>query len=398
MLFVRPILKLCIMGKDRNGTFHPGKGKPSGVNKEEGLGLQATDPEKINEYIDITNKYTVGEDELAPGVPLRHPNRNTFKGEDQFKGKESKQKSDKTVNETFTEDRTSVVAEELPGVLAKETFAEIANYRDGLCISVFLPTHAAGVEVNEHFDPIAFKNVLQDITKRLKDKGLDQGHIEPLLEPGYNLVRNNEFWLNLSPGLAVFIAEGFFKYIKMPVAPVADTVIESSFYVTPLVPALMSPEYFYVLVISKQQAKLFKGDAFGLEYVEVEGVPQGIDEVKRLSEKDASTWRTGQRGGTGGANFHGVGGGNPDEKTNIATYFEAVDDVLFKEIFNKENAPLLLAGVDYLVPIYKSVCDYHNVWDDALTGSYERETTTELYRQAREKMQPYFSQRLTKAL
>ena len=30
------------MGKDANGVFHPGKGKPSGVNKEEGLGLQNT--------------------------------------------------------------------------------------------------------------------------------------------------------------------------------------------------------------------------------------------------------------------------------------------------------------------------------------------------------------------
>jgi hypothetical protein len=27
------------MPKDQNGTFHPGKGKPSGANKEEGLGF-----------------------------------------------------------------------------------------------------------------------------------------------------------------------------------------------------------------------------------------------------------------------------------------------------------------------------------------------------------------------
>src|ERR1044071_134131 len=99
--------KNTVMGKDKSGTFHPGKGKPSGINKEEGLGLQATDPDKINEYIEITNKYTVDADELAPGVPLRHPNRNTSKGEDQFKGKENKEKSDKTVENTFTEERTT---------------------------------------------------------------------------------------------------------------------------------------------------------------------------------------------------------------------------------------------------------------------------------------------------
>lgn len=67
------------MGKDRDGTFHPGKGKPSGANKEEGLGAQATPPEKMNEYNEMTEKYTSGPDELAPNVHLLHPNRNTSK-------------------------------------------------------------------------------------------------------------------------------------------------------------------------------------------------------------------------------------------------------------------------------------------------------------------------------
>ncbi len=52
------------MSKDKNGVFHPGKGKPSGANKEEGLGLQATEPEKLEEYLEITD--TIGEDELSP--------------------------------------------------------------------------------------------------------------------------------------------------------------------------------------------------------------------------------------------------------------------------------------------------------------------------------------------
>ena len=70
------------MGKDQNGNFHPGKGKPSGANKEEGLGFTSTPPEKLEEYLDITDKYTTDSDQLAEGVPLRHPNRNTSKGEE----------------------------------------------------------------------------------------------------------------------------------------------------------------------------------------------------------------------------------------------------------------------------------------------------------------------------
>jgi hypothetical protein len=61
----------------------PHKGKPSGATKEEGLGLDATAPEKLDEYLEITEKYTEAEDKLVPAVHVRHPNRNTLKGDEQ---------------------------------------------------------------------------------------------------------------------------------------------------------------------------------------------------------------------------------------------------------------------------------------------------------------------------
>ena len=81
------------MGKDQNGTFHPGKGKPSGANKEEGLGVAPTPPEKMEGYLEITDKYTNGEEELAEGVHVRHPNRNTSKDEETKTGYNGAQQS-----------------------------------------------------------------------------------------------------------------------------------------------------------------------------------------------------------------------------------------------------------------------------------------------------------------
>lgn len=390
-------------GKDENGVFHPGKGKPSGINKEEGLGIQATPPDKMNEYIEISEKYTIGEDELDPAVPVRHPNRNTSKGEDTYKGKENKAESNKSTNETLTEERSPVVAEQLPGIFTKELFTELANYKDEFCVSLFLSAHASGAEVNEHYDPVNFKNQLQEITKRLKNKGHDQAQIEKLLEPGYELIRDNDFWAEQSAGFAVFIADGFFKYIKMPVPPVEELVIiEPTFYVTPLIPLMTVSEYFYVLIISKHCAKLFRADANGMQIVPLD-LPQSIEEVKRVSGLDATTFRSGESGRRAApvsqaGSVHGAGGGNPGDKDNILTYFEAVDDILWEKVFNKENAPLLLAGVEYEIPIYRSAADYHNVWPEALTGNRERQETRSLYNDAMELMKPYFEQRVNKAL
>jgi hypothetical protein len=384
------------MGKDRTGTFHPGKGKPSGINKEEGLGIQPTDPDKMEEYFAITDKYMEGDDKLAANVHLRHPNRNTSKGEDTYKAKENTDESDKTKNDEFNREVATTPIEELPTILTKELFAEIAAYRSSCCISIYCNTHAAGIEVNEGFDVITFKNILQQLASELAAKDVSQTTIEKLLKPGFELMRDDEFWLNLSPGLALFIAEDYFKFIKMPVATENDVVCESTFFVSPLIPIIASPEYYYLLVISKQRIKLFRGNKFELEFISVPELPSDISQVTGTQEKSSSLWRTGGRGGKGGANFHGAGG-EFDHKTDIAAYFEAVDDILFKKILNKENAPLLLAGVEYEIPIYRSVCDYHNVWNEALTGNYEHHAASALHEEAKEVMAPYFNERKNKA-
>jgi hypothetical protein len=392
---------LYTMGKDRNGKYHPPKGKPSGAGKnEEGLGVQATPPEKLEQYEVISDRYTIDDDTLAPDVPVRHPNRNTQKGQSRFKNQQDAQDSVKGTAEKTTEEAAATVeAEELPGILSRDVFTELATYKNEAgCISLYLPTNKAGVEVNEQSDAIRFKNSLQQVASRLQVKGWDQGRIKKLLEPGFKLVQQEMFWTKLTAGLAVFIAEGYFKFIKMPMPPGEDLVIESSFYVTPLVPILTSNEEFYVVVISKKQVKLFRGDAFGMEFINVPGLENGLGEAPIIDGGSETTFRLSE-GGHGAAAYHGhAGGNNVDDKAIIATYLEAADDVLWKEVLHDKTAPLLIAGVEYMIPIYKSVADYKYLWDDVLTGSYEYTDTPTLYAQAREKMQPLFEQKQQKAL
>jgi len=385
------------MGKDQSGGFHPPKGKPSAVNKVEGLGKPNTSADNLEEFLERDEEYVQDDMTIDASVQVRHPNRNPSKGENSFKGKENKPASNKTI-ELATEERAETEPEELPQILDKELFVELANYRSNCCITVYIATHKAGVAVNEKKDVIVFKNTLQDLAKTLAEKEIPTAVIEQMLSPGYDLLTNDAFWASMDNGLAVFISEGYFKYIKMPVAPESDITCEKKFFVSPLIRVMARKEYFYLLVISKQKCKLFRADAFGMEYVPVPDLPEDIMDIKRLSEKDASTVRIGTSSGTGGANFHGMGGGNPDEKANIATYFEYVDDILFKQILHTENVPLLLAGVEYLIPIYKSVCDYHNVCSESITGSHEHDDKNALYELAKQTMENYFRQPLQKAL
>src|SRR5688572_14988587 len=127
------------MGKDREGKFHPRKGKPSGALRE-GVGLQPIDTSTLDEHLEIADKYTQGEEQPAPNIHVRHPNRNVDKREERQRNKDTQRfnnASNKSVNETFTVERVETVAEELPATLTKEQFSELANFQSEQCITLY---------------------------------------------------------------------------------------------------------------------------------------------------------------------------------------------------------------------------------------------------------------------
>lgn len=390
------------MGKDREGKFHPRKGKPSGSGRE-AMGLQPINTSTIDEHLEIAEKYTDEEEQPAGNVHVRHRNRNVDKREERSRNKEAQRSNNtanKSVNDTFTEALPDTTQAELPVRLTREQFVELANFQQDCCISFYMPTLSSpGVDVNRQKNFIGFKNKLQQIVSILKERNMNESEVETLLKPGYNLLRDERFWDSMSQGLAVFISDGYFKYVKLPVNSVDKILVNSKFYLTPLIPVMTSSDYFFVLVLSKKAAKLYRADAFGMEFIPVPGMPNGVEDVVHFENKgDKSLYRTDTSGAGAGANYHGAGTGRPEPKENLAMYFDEVDETLWKEVLSRENVPLLLVGVEYLIPIYKQVAKYKPIWDEAITGSHEHEDTSSLYDLARQVMEPYFQERISKAL
>ena len=62
--------------------------------------------------------------------------------------------------------------EELPGIITKDLFKDLAIYQASCCITVYLGTHNAGVEVNKRYDAISFKNALQKAEAMLNERNV----------------------------------------------------------------------------------------------------------------------------------------------------------------------------------------------------------------------------------
>jgi len=394
------------MGKDREGKFHPGKGKPSGINKEEGLGLQHTDPENMDQYNELTDKYTSDADELSPSVPLKNINRNTNKGKTGKSGKkrtDSGKKGSGPANDQGgqtlqqgagdTDPTPSLFEPEmLPGRLTRERFTEIANFRDGYVVTIYL-----GRPQNARDNKLNFSNRLKESETILEDRDTGKPHVEAVAGRARELLQNEDFWSrHQAHQLAFFLSKGGLRVMVLDQEVEPRRVVDISFYVTPLVHFLVDEKYFFINVVSKKGCSLYRADRSGINPVPVV-IPGEREDVKSIPEKDDAVVRT-MEGGYQGGHFRGASEAKADDKTITSIFFEAIDDIFWKEVLHDENVPMLLAGVEYVVSLYRNVSDYKFIYEEYLKGNREQQDAQELYRDAMDVMRPFFDENLRKAL
>jgi hypothetical protein len=259
-------------------------------------------------------------------------------------------------------------------------------------ISIFLPTHRAGQDTQQ--DSIRFKNLLRDAEKHCLNSGRGPRGVTALLQPAQALLNDSNFWQHQQDGLAVFIAPGDFHSYRLPFSVEEMLIIAQSYYVKPILPLFTDNGHYYILALSQNEVRLFEGTRYSVGQIALPAeIPASLKEALRLDEPEKQLqMHTGSSpaGGRDGM-FHGQGSGAEDEEAEIEQYFNLVDSGL-KQIFQEQQAPLVLAGVDYLLPIYRKVSDYAHIMEEGITGSPEHLRPEALQELAWPVVEPFFSQ------
>ena len=102
-------------------------------------------------------------------------------------------------------------------------------------------------------------------------------------------------------------------------------------------------------------------------------------------------------GPRGGPMFSAHATGEPNLDAELRNYFERFDDALGKTDVDRK-ALVVLAGVEYLLPIYRdAAATFQNICEDALRGNMEGEKAEDLHAAAWEIVEPHFLQERRKA-
>ncbi|MBI1833112.1 MAG: hypothetical protein HYR84_16855 [Planctomycetes bacterium] len=242
------------------------------------------------------------------------------------------------------------------------------------CVSLYQPTRPGGAEQ----DPIQFKNLIVEAEEIALEKGMTGDAVKKMFRPARRLLSDAEFWRNAGEGLAVFMTPTQMRWYRLrkPVAP--RVVVGERFFVKPLLSLLDREARFYVLGLNPKRIHLWEGDAEGVHEIELHAMPTSLAEALQLHDRDEPLeFHSHKVGGHWDTVFHGQGVGIDTAKDDLFLYFQKIDRGLHEYL--PARAPLILAGVEYLWPIYRKANRHPHLVEEGIPGNAERWSMRDLH-------------------
>lgn len=254
--------------------------------------------------------------------------------------------------------------------LALDDLKSLTSVTGPALVSIYLPTAPFGPS-SQIENAARLKGLLKSAEEQLHGHGLRGAQIDSILEPARRLADDRPFWLRATEGLAVLLGDGMRTY-RLPAAPSEAVVVGDRFYTKPLLALMGGRQHAYLLALSQKLVRLFRMTRVAIEEVDLAGAPASLTEALKWDnyEKQSLQFHTGtsgaQSGGRRPAVFHGSGEADP--KDEITRYFRGIDKAL-GELLATDDAPLVLAAVDYLVPLYREVSSVGRLASETVNGN-----------------------------
>jgi hypothetical protein len=278
---------------------------------------------------------------------------------------------------------------------SQSEFKALIEQPPGPSLSLYMPIYRKGAEVQQN--PVQLRNLLREAEQKFLARGLQRPEVASLLEPVEALLAQPNFREHREAGLALFRAPEVFHLYDLPFPLEKLVVVADRFHVKPLLPLFTAEGQFYLLTLSQNAVRLFQGTRFRVQEIEMKNIPTSLAEAMRytLAEKQVqfhtATQAPGGRGqgGRRQAMFFGDGGERDQEKTNLLQFFQQVDEGVRHKLA-KGRWPLVLAGVDYLLPLFREASTYVNILPEGIPGNPDHLSTQTLHARAWEKVAPIF--------
>ena len=274
--------------------------------------------------------------------------------------------------------------------LSRSDFQILAG-ENSTCVSIYMPAEKAGAETRKN--PIRFKNLLREAEDKIEHQSESTPELSDSIESAKAYIENYDFWQHQDYGLAFFINRDGVKYYRLPYSFEESIQVSNGFYLKPLLPVLTNDSKFYLLALSQNEVRFFLGSHYAINEIKLpNGIPPSLAEALKYDDPEKQQQFHSGDGGGGGATtiYHGQGVGTTDNKDEIKRFFHQINNALVAT-FQQETTPLILAGVEFLLPIYQEVNSYNNLLEEGITGNPENVSAEDLHSSAWSIIEPHLT-------
>ena len=247
-------------------------------------------------------------------------------------------------------------------------FRTLAERRADACVSIYLPT--TPLTQNTDASRIELRNLSKEAAQQLRASAFDKKRLSALEQELQELEEDEEFWRFQANSLAVLATPDDLVTYRLPnnLRPRAE--VSDRFHLAPIIRTLSFPYSAFVLAISQGAVRLVEvTETMAAEEADVSGLPRDLS---------AATGRAMPRDRAPTGRLQGDEG----QKVLIRQFSRMVDRAIRAHL-GGQTRPLILAGVEYVLAIYRSVNSYPGVLAEQILGNVEELPARELAEKAR---------------
>ena len=201
--------------------------------------------------------------------------------------------------------------------------------------------------------------------------------------------------------VAVFRSAEVFRRIWLNRPVEAQGFVSRNFNIRPLLPELARDRVFYLLALSQNDVRLLRCTSTGAEPVRFPASTlTSFEGYLNPAKPDHVSDNHSSPGPSSGASkgvMFGTTTDREDKGEHLAHFFRQIDRGL-NEVLRESHAPVVLAGVEYEVALYRASTTYANILDDAVEGAPNSFKGGELQARALAAIEKRYQQKIEKSL
>lgn len=259
---------------------------------------------------------------------------------------------------------------------------ELRKTRSEGCISIYVPFTAT--EMSGSPNRITLKNMFKDARKLLEARGIPSQTIEAILAGPGELLQSRSFWQLPHQALALFANKDFVRYYYLPDDGIVQKLhVGGRFELKQLTASVKADTVYYVLRLSHNGSHLYRCTRTSSEEISLKDAAGPMAQVLRIDEYSQSRELHPIAPASAGKNsegYHQQYGSEDTDKQMLSDYFRLVDKQI--KTLATNHHPLILAGVEYLIAIYRKVSSYPDLLPRNVVGNYDNVPVSELHTKA----------------